>query len=751
MRTLKNKYFYGAIILLLFTFILVSCGKDNDDNTLFDLVKEEISLPSETTTNINLPTKSEAVPEADLYWTTDNFFVINNKGFLFRPDTDTVVNFELIVTIGIDVQVFKYQVKAIGWEDQTLSLDTFKDPQGFASLGITNRKGQTENFYEANDELEFLEALVDSKDKKNVIIKINNDLNLGAKYVGRLLQEKGLWDGVNPKDTPYLDGKVFRENTNMPQIHPTLLRDGIGQLIIEDKDGLMIYSEKGVTINHLTVHIKGSLGKGSNNIVFRNLEMRGIWEWDEIDRGDYKSLDWDYFTVERARNIWIDHVTFRTSYDGIMDIKGDVSNITLSWLNLDFIVDDFIEDQFTYLEENINSFPFYRELRETVKMEDIATVAAGQKKAFNWGNTESGPGFESITVTMHHVYAKNLQDRFPRLRRGDVHTYNLVLDSEDLRRLRHIDMKVISQAMVPTEQGAILMENSRFIGVSQPIKTHQSNNLDEDFTGRFKIIDSEYFYGNDYYYGSSDDNDVFNPWIRSNQNITYDLPFFFRNYENVPYEYQMQDANKLTKVFKDNPIGAGLIPGFDWLEITNLIDINTVDKGKKIDEERIGGLDRYLAEKDMPLKSFTPVLYNYYTGNQLRLDRDFTYYIDSSNVLLDTPGMYEIEYTFTLLHNNEEVKYYQPYVVYDPQGPNEIYESQINRPFNNILYGELSLYEDTGTIYMLLSNNENESSEDIIENGMANSITNTTYYFNDLDVTDYSYIHFVTINEGKTI
>lgn len=742
---IKNKVTYLIIITLLLTVVLIGCRKKKSTD-LFELVREEIILPTETTSDLNLPTTSNVVEDAKLNWVTKKHQVISKEGFLIRPDEDTIVKLELFVSIGMETRVFEFEVKAKGWESQVLDLETFKNPAGFASLGITNRLDVIpENIYVVNNELEFLDAYLASENKSNVVIEITNDLNLGARYIGKLLQEAGLWDGVNPRQTPYLNGKNFRENTNLPQNHPTLLEHGIGQLMIDGRNGLMIYSKNGATISHLTVQMKGN----AKNIVFRNLQMQGIWEWDEIDRGDYKALDWDYFTIEFASDIWLDHLTFKTAYDGIVDVKGGVSNITLSWLNLDFTVDQFINDQFTYLENNIERFPFYRELRQTISKEDIATVAAGQKKAFNFGNTEGGPNFESITVTMHNIYAKNLQDRFPRLRRGDVHVYNVVLDSEEIQKLRHINMKVISQAIVPTEQGAVLMENSRFIGVNEPIKTHQSSNLDFDFTGKFKIVDSEYIYNDFYYRGNSNDSSFLNPWKRSNQNINYDLDFYFRNYENLPYDYTLRDANKLTKIFKDNPIGAGLIPNFNWLEIKGLIDPNEVDKGIKIDETKIIGLDSHIAKVNESIESFTPQIYNYYTGQQLIADRHYVYYVDNTNVDMSKPGIYDVVYTFVLLHNDASIDYIQKYVVYDPNLENEIYDSNIGRPFDNILSGQVDVYEANGDLYYYLSNSPTVDANTVINDGVSTEITTTTVNFENANVENYSYIHFVVDSNDR--
>lgn len=732
-----NKKILILIIALL--MVLVACTKKK---TIFDKVFDSINIVSETSESIQLPSSTDLAEDANFYWTSNESSVIGHDGYFIRPDYDVKVTLTLLLTIDRESQLKEFVVTAKGWESQKIDNEEFKSPGGFASLGVTNRANLASKVLIANDEIEFLQHMIDTEGKKDVVIKITKDLNMGDLNVGRLLIERGLWDGVDPKKSDHLKGKVYRANTNRPTLHPTLLQEGIGQLIIDGRDGLMIYSDTGVTIKHLTTHIKG----GSKNIVIRNLKLQGIWEWDEIDRGDYKALDWDHFTIEQAENIWLDHLTFKTSYDGLVDVKGGTKNITLSWLNLDFDVDEYIKIQFDWLEANQDRVPFYRELRQDVSRENIEIIAAGQKKGFNFGNTEGGPGFETITITLHNIYARNLQDRFPRLRRGDVHVYNVVLDSSELQELKDDRMKVISQGMVPTEQGALLMENSRFVGVNEPIKTHQSSNLNEDFTGRFKVVNSQYINKTDYYVGSSDDRNYENPWVKSNNNVLGNLEFYFRNYQTVPYEYKMTDPEKLTKKFDDNLTGAGEIEGFNWLEIKKLIDPNTIDKGMKINEDRIEGLDRHLATLNSEFKMFIPTVYNYYTGEKLVLDRDYSFSLDSTNVKVDEEGSYEAIYYIYLIGQEEKlIEYRQTYIVYNKDAANEIYDNDINRPFDNILFGTVYVYMPNGKIYYYLSTDANADANYIIENGVEIDITNTKVDFGNIIVGDNTYIHFATV------
>ena len=731
----------GFIISISFLFIIAACGK----NTKFDKIYKSIEIPKEITENIELPRKTDLYPTAKLSWISSHSQILSSEGRFIRPDEDVEITLELVIQLDGKVEFYEYKTVAKTWDNLAKDTEVFKNPAGFASLSVSNRKNQVENFYEVNNEVEFLEVLKNTRTTKNVVIKINKDLNMGSNYVKEQLIKAGKTEDEIDKD--YMRGYYYRKNQNTPLLHPILKETGVGQLIIDQREGLMIYSDEGITLNHLTVHIKGN----SKDIVFRNLKMTGIWEWDEEDKGDYKVNDWDYFTLENVDGVWLDHITFNTAYDGIVDAKTNVQNVTLSWLDLDFVPDDFIKTQFDELEANRSKYPYYNELRNNLTKEQIMTVAAAQKKGFNFGNTEGGIGFENITITMHHIYAKNLQDRFPRLRRGDIHMYNVVLDSSQIYPLRTLGMKVISQGLVPTEQGAILMENSRFVGVNEAVKTHQASNLDPDFTGRYLVKDSEYRLDSSYYLGSSTDQTYNNPWHKSNTNIDYDLDFYFRNYQEVPYEYQVDEAVKLTKIFKDNPIGVGKIEGFNWLDITGQIDSSTLIPGVKIDQDRVENLETVLSRLGQPATTQTPKLYNFYTGKELKLEKDFTYYIDH-NIETNVPGVYKMVYIIqSLIHEWDQFKYEIKYVVYDESLPNEIYDYNISNEFNETIDVSLDVYVADGSLYYLFTNTQTLTAEEIINHTdtIVKPITSTTIQLEEEKTNNLDFIHFVTLENGK--
>ena len=434
----------------------------------------------------------------------------------------------------------------------TRNYPQFNQPFGFASLGVGDRSGIIEGCYVVSTALQLLDALM-AEDV--AVIEIDTDLDLGSLAVETELLQAG--------KTLFEYRSVYRPHGNQALLHPVLKASGVGVLRIIQKDGLTIYSKSGHQIKHASINIDGS-----NDIVIRNLYLSELWEWDELDSLQYKRNDWDYILIEKSQNIWLDHLKFAQAYDGIMDIKEDSANITLSWSELVFKPDAFIEAQIDYLEANRAENTYYDSLREEgISQADIEILASFQKKGFNFGNTTDGEGYESITVTFHHLRVENLQDRFPRIRKGDVHLYSVSLDNQDLYsfqlRVNSSLVSLVNQGIVTTEQGAVLMENSRFSYVQTPIKNHQDSNPDTSYTGKYKVIDSELVTVSRTYFGSSEGGIVY--WIHTGSATKLD--FAFRNHETIPYQYQLEDIYYLDETFGLFPPAPQQLEGFDWTYI----------------------------------------------------------------------------------------------------------------------------------------------------------------------------------------
>ncbi|HEY1283568.1 MAG TPA: chitobiase/beta-hexosaminidase C-terminal domain-containing protein [Steroidobacteraceae bacterium] len=327
------------------------------------------------------------------------------------------------------------------------------------------------------------------------VIEIMNDLNMGWNEVGTLLQADGL----------------LRQNI-APKKHPALIASGVSLLDITSFNGLTLFSRNGATIRHAEFNIKGG-----TNLILRNLKFDELWEWDEATRGDYDSNDWDFVTIGDGggvtSGIWVDHCTFTKSYDGVLDIKKGASAITVSWSEVIPAATgpgSFVQRQFDDLEANRTGNAMYDLLRGSFTQQQIIDIALPQKKGHLIGATNL-EGLTSYTVTLHHNYYKDLQDRMPRLRGGDVHAYNLYIDSSNARLVK--DMRdgivqanptlqaaldstyhfaVTSNGSISTEGGAVQVESSIFFGVLTPLRNNQTDPSNPQFTGAIRGFDIQH-------------------------------------------------------------------------------------------------------------------------------------------------------------------------------------------------------------------------------------------------------------------
>jgi pectate lyase len=321
------------------------------------------------------------------------------------------------------------------------------------------------------------------------VIEIMNDLNLGWNEIGTDLQADGL----------------LRQNI-APKKHPALIASGIGLLDIMQFNGLTIFSRNGATIRHAEFNIKAG-----TNLILRNLKFDELWEWDEATRGAYDSNDWDFVTIGDGSGvtsgIWVDHCTFTKAYDGVLDIKRGASAITVSWSEVVPAATgpgSFVQRQFDDLEANRASNVMYNLLRGSFTQQQVVDVALPQKKGHLIGSNNL-EGLTTYTVTLHHNLYKDLQDRMPRLRGGDVHGYNLYVDSSNARIVKAMrdgivaanptlaaslsstySFGITSQGAISTEGGAVQIEDSVFYGVLTPFRNNQTDVTNPVYTGAIR-------------------------------------------------------------------------------------------------------------------------------------------------------------------------------------------------------------------------------------------------------------------------
>lgn len=340
-------------------------------------------------------------------------------------------------------------------------------------------------------------AKIGTKPAPVKVIEIMNDLNLGTV------------ESALPITGPY------RAQSTQAQLHPTLKLTGLSLIDIQKIDGLTIFSQNGATIRHAEWNVKDA-----NNLIIRNLKFDEMWEWDEATKGDYDKNDWDYITLgdgSDATKVWIDHCTFYKSYDGIVDIKGASNGITISWSQIlpgDSSNGEFIKAQMDYLEANKASMVMYNKLRTGGLTQDqITQVASTIKKGHLIGATEKNPENASLQVTLHHNYYKDLQDRMPRLRNGDVQVFNLFADSSNARVIKSwldpimqgnsslvasfsgsgaYHFGITSNGTISTEDGVIEVANSLYVGVLTPLRNNQADINDATYTGSVVAVNTQH-------------------------------------------------------------------------------------------------------------------------------------------------------------------------------------------------------------------------------------------------------------------
>ncbi|AWI09507.1 putative Ig domain-containing protein [Ereboglobus luteus] len=431
--------------------------------------------------------------------------------------------------------------------------------------------------------LEFITAIRDSNKTAGAVkvIEVMNDLNLGWNEIGSEAQN--------------LDSNPARAHA-APKLHPTLITSGVTLLDIKTKGGgLTIFSANGATIKHCTFNIKNT-----SNIIIRNLKFDEMWEWDEATKGDYDSNDWDFITLGNGgdtTNIWIDHCTFTSAYDGITDMKAKASNVTYSWCRItgsDDAPGGFIRAQLDVLEASKSSHPMYNTLRTKAgfTIEEIAFITRGAKKGILMGANSLKAENANLTATFHHILMTNLWDRaIPRLRGGNVHIYNVILDDTEAlaaKRLRDTRAAALDSAglsalnkykfnpplngAISTEDGAILLEKSIYTDCLWPLRNNQTDPSNAAYTGKILGLDVIYNFDSTTIRGNStDDGNPLGPFQSAIKPFSWS---FADNSQTLPYTIDNMDDPSVLPVILEAGAGAGVIEWADtdgkynWLKTT---------------------------------------------------------------------------------------------------------------------------------------------------------------------------------------
>jgi pectate lyase len=181
---------------------------------------------------------------------------------------------------------------------------------------------------------------------------------------------------------------------------------------------IKVASDKTIVGSGTSGHIVGGgffLGSGVHNVIIRNLTIRDAYQgvWNDKDH------DFDAIQMDGAHHVWIDHNDLRNMADGLIDVRKDSTNVTVSWNKL-----------------------------------------SNDNKAFGIGWTEN----VVTDITIHHNWIRETEQRNPSTdNAAHAHLYNNFLED--------VAGTTIKSSYGNYSRGAtkMLLENSYFQGMNNPV------------------------------------------------------------------------------------------------------------------------------------------------------------------------------------------------------------------------------------------------------------------------------------------
>lgn len=386
------------------------------------------------------------------------------------------------------------------------------------------------------------------------VIEIENDINLGYYTLSDGVKSSGIVDDFAKK---YNSLKAYLYSSE------EFIKNGISQIKVENTSDLLVYSKNGAKLTHCGFKLTSD-----NNVVFRNLDFDGAWQWEDGNKGaskigDYDWYGWAYFKISFCGYIWLDRCNFGKSYDGQVDYSNpdytanagvafrapygaDGGNgLHISRCGFNAGSDDkdgyiykmmrSIEDDYAAHKgdaQYVSQHAYYDALRDNgASFEDILYgIALPQKKGFLCG--DSGNNQEDyeynlkLCISFESCKFINLEDRLPKLRGGNCYMYNCVADSSQYYSYRaklkgYADGAVkkangtwkcalASQGIVCGNGGSVKAENCIFRGIENLLKNNDSNPQPK-VNGGYMLINCSYQKGagTTVYVGSSDTGNKF--------------------------------------------------------------------------------------------------------------------------------------------------------------------------------------------------------------------------------------------------
>ncbi|CAM5644398.1 pectinesterase family protein [Streptomyces coeruleorubidus] len=181
---------------------------------------------------------------------------------------------------------------------------------------------------------------------------------------------------------------------------------------------IKVQSDKTIVGSGTSGHIVGGgffLGQGVHNVIIRNLTIRDSYKgvWNDKDH------DFDAIQMDGAHHVWIDHNDLRHMADGLIDVRKDSTNVTVSWNKL-----------------------------------------SDNNKTFGIGWTEN----VKTDITIHHNWIRETEQRNPSTdNAAHAHLYNNFLEDAP-----GTDIKS-SYGNYSRGATKMVLENSLFQGVKNPV------------------------------------------------------------------------------------------------------------------------------------------------------------------------------------------------------------------------------------------------------------------------------------------
>ncbi|MEV5463207.1 hypothetical protein AB0L17_34075 [Streptomyces cellulosae] len=181
---------------------------------------------------------------------------------------------------------------------------------------------------------------------------------------------------------------------------------------------IKVRSDKTIVGAGTSGHIVGGgfyLGSGVHNVIIRNLTIRDSYQgiWNDKDH------DFDAIQMDGAHHVWIDHNDLRHMADGLIDVRKDSTNVTVSWNKL-----------------------------------------SDNNKTFGIGWTEN----VKTDITIHHNWIRETEQRNPSTdNAAHAHLYNNFLEDAP--------GTAIKSSYGNYSRGAtkMVLENSYFKGINNPV------------------------------------------------------------------------------------------------------------------------------------------------------------------------------------------------------------------------------------------------------------------------------------------